>query len=189
MVNIIVHKVCTIYVKRIRIMNFRRNKWWPKNRKEMSTPNNTIKMNNCKCTLPTIAYELWPYNPHSCVFIWIVLRNKQLDEGTRISVSIKWKRKKKLYPPNHHVSHTTLSCLHLNENGIMSSALASPIWVRTDPFLIHAACTAKVTGCKESSNGWVINQNSTVKDGTLIEGDIIWWNHGTGVELVVQEAP
>jgi hypothetical protein len=108
-------------------------------------------MNNSKCS-PSIAMELWPHYPHSCVLIWLVPGDKPLDKGAGIVSSIECEGKKQLNTPDHHALHTALLCIYLDKDGVTPSVLIAPIRIRANPFLIHATHATDVTGCKKSDD-------------------------------------
>src|SRR5712671_7202286 len=138
----------------------------------MSSSSNTIKMNDSKCS-SSIAMELWPYYPHSSVLIWITQRDEPLNKGARVILPIIDKRKKKPDAADHQTFHRTLSCTCLNKDSVISRVLIIPIWVRMNPFLIHATCATEVTGCEKSGNCRMVHQNTSINSRTLIKGDII----------------
>ena len=139
----------------------------------MSSPSNTVKMNNGEGS-PSITVELWLYYPHSGVLVRLIPRSKPLNEGTWIGFSVKREREKKLNPRNHHILHIALSCAYLDEDGVASSMFIAPFRVRADSLLMHATCTAEVTGCKKTGERRMVHKDSPIKPRALIKGNIIW---------------
>ena len=187
-VNTIVDKVSTEWIKRVREIKILWYKRRTIDRKKVCSPCNTVKMNDWQGTM-SVTCKFWLHYPHPCVIIRDIIWNQPMNKSTRKILVSKCKWEKKECMTNGHALH----CIHLwtcwDEHGVMTGIFATPIWVRANVLTVHSTGTTKITRCKKMCDGWMVNINPTGEVGALFDVDISRWNVRVRMYLVLEESP
>jgi len=89
-----------------------RKKCRAKDRKEVGTSNNAIKMNYRKAAMITLKFRM--YNPHTSFIIWFTPDwNKPMYKCTWVMLVMKKMKRTKV--PSQQASHTSLGVLHQSQ--------------------------------------------------------------------------
>ena len=101
-----------------------RESWRTKERQEMSTSSNSMKVDNVNCQLPSlITFQL--DGPHPCVRVRCLVMNKPVDQNTRKLLSMKLKGEEKQNTPNFHPFHPFFQVINNHENSMPASVRRS----------------------------------------------------------------